>query len=261
MLAAHSPVPSRPVRGADRRTLVRVWDAWRDLFLGSSCLGCGAPGRLLCPGCRRLLPGGGSPVWPTPTPPGLVLPMAAGEYDGTLKALVNGHKERRLFALAAPLGAMLASVVRDLCAEVGAEAGVVLVPVPSRRAVVRRRGHDPMLRVAREAAARLRRGGTAAQVCRLLVPGGPVRDQAGLSAAERAENLAGSLRCRAGRPPAGRALVVVDDVLTTGSTAREAQRALEAAGLRVDGIAAVAATRRRAVPRCGASLPVSERGD
>jgi predicted amidophosphoribosyltransferase len=239
-----------------------VWDAWRDLFLGSSCVGCGRPGRLLCAGCHGLLPSSGRVAWPTPTPSGLALPMAAGEYAGTLKALVNGHKERRLFALAGPLGAVLAAVARDLVAEVAPGAAVALVPVPSRRAVVRRRGHDPMLRVARCAAVRLRRAGTPAAVCRLLEPARlEVRDQAGLTAAERALNLSGTLRCRPGRPPAGHAVLVVDDVLTTGSTAREAQRALEEAGLRVDGVAAVAATRRRTVSRCGGSLPVSGQDD
>ena len=86
----------------------------------------------------------------------------------------------------------------------------------------------------------------------LLVSRGRRADQAGLDAAERAANLAGSLCCpspgaatpRRGGVPAR--VVVCDDVLTTGATAREAQRALEAVGLAVVAVATVAATRRAA---------------
>ena len=229
-------------------------DAGRDLALGSACVGCGRPGRPLCSACEASLPRVGRLSWPTPAPAGLAPPYAAGAYDGLLKVLVLQHKERGALALAAPLGRVLADVVDSLVGRVtcsprdgpgAARAPVVLVPVPSRRGVVRRRGHDPMLRVTRECAGRLRRRGTDARVGRLLVPAGRVLDQAGLDATERAANLAGSLRAVAG--PRGRRglVVVVDDVITTGATAREAQRALEAGGVPVLGIAAVAATARR----------------
>jgi predicted amidophosphoribosyltransferase len=234
-------------------------DAGRDLLLGSACVGCARPGRVLCGPCAAPLPRRGRVSWPSPTPPGLALPFAGGAYDGLLKALVNAHKEHAVLALTTPLGRVLGDVVRDLLAALGATGEpVLLVPVPSRGAVVRRRGHDPMLRVTRAAAVRLRRTGVHAGARRLLVPAGRVRDQAGLDAGQRAANLAGSLRARRPRPPDRRGLVlVVDDVLTTGSTAREAQRALEAAGLPVSGVAAVAATRRRRPARDGGSLPFS----
>ncbi len=190
--------------------------------------------------------------------PGLALPYAAGDYDGQLKAMVNAHKEHQVLALAGPLGRVLSHVVSDLVHACGCGPGpgigdaptmsVLLVPVPSRRAVVRRRGHDPLLRVTREAAARLRRQGTRATCGQLLLPRGRVRDQSTLDAVERSLNLAGSMRARAGAVAGvvpGTVVVVVDDVLTTGATAREAQRALEDAGVRVAGVATVAATRRR----------------
>jgi predicted amidophosphoribosyltransferase len=250
-------------------------DAGRDLALGAACVGCEAPGRALCAGCASLLPRGGRVAWPTPTPPGLAVPFAAGEYDGLLKVMVNEHKENAVFALAKPLGEVLSRVLLDLADALahrppGPDAPLHLVPVPSRPRVVRRRGHDPLLRVARIAAAGLRHRGIDASVRRQLVAGRPVLDQAGLGAADRSGNLVGSMRSRRVVPAGPDVLVVVvDDVLTTGSTAREAQRALEEAGTPVAGVATVAATRKRfdvgpareSGPESGGPLPILEPGD
>ena len=224
-------------------------DLVADLVLGSSCVGCARPGRLLCPACRSTLDLGARPAWPTPVPAGLAPPWTAGEYAGLLRDLVVGHKEHRLLALRVPLGTLLAGAV---AASVGPGRGpVALVPVPSRPATVRARGYDATYALTRHAARVLRRRGYDAAVVRLLVSRGPVADQSGLGAAERFANLAGSLHCPTpglrrlrGWRPAVRT-VVCDDVLTTGATAREAQRALEAVGLPVVGIATAAATRRR----------------
>jgi predicted amidophosphoribosyltransferase len=190
---------------------------------------------------------------PSPPPPGLAPSSAAGEYVGLLRALLLGHKERQQFGLAGLLGELLAEAVTDLCDTQGVSPGqVALVPAPSQRASTRARGHDPTLRLTKLAGRRLH------------VPAAPllavarVADQGGLDRAGRLASLARSMWVRAGparrlgrslRRPDGAAtgwLVVCDDVLTTGATAREAQRALTDAGWSVLGIATVAATRLRA---------------
>ncbi len=219
-------------------------DAVLDLLLGSRCAVCATPGRALCRSCRAALPRDPVEAWPSPTPPGLARPVAVGEYTGALKLLVNAHKEQHRFALARPLGELLAASVRGhLAGRPGTP--VLLVPVPSGPAVVRRRGHDPLARVVLGAAATLRGEGVEVSVTRVLCTVRRTEDQAGLGAAARSANLAGSMACRA-RPgdAAGAVRLVVDDVITTGATVREAQRALEEAGAVVDGVSVVAATRR-----------------
>ena len=219
-----------------------VRDAFLDLVAGGACVACGRPGRRLCPWCANALAARCEPVSPSPCPTGLLPVHAAGDYDGILRALVLAHKERSALGLARPLGRVLADVV----AGVSDGEPVVLVPVPSHPSVVRARGHDPVLRVVRRASRLLRARGTPTLVRRLLRVQGRPLDQTGLSADERRANLAGrfrALRAQGDAPTA--TLLLVDDVVTTGATLREAQRALVAAGWRPDGAVAIAATRRR----------------
>lgn len=237
--------------GSGERHPGPVLDAWFDLALGGSCASCRRPGRVLCPGCARALPAHGVPVRPDPAPPGLAPAFASGPYDEPLRGLILAHKEHRAFALARPLGEVLAGVVRAVLGPPRPASRLVLVPVPSSRAAVRERGHDPLLRVVRAATRSLRRDGYGAETCQLLVQRIQPQDQAGLTAEERAANLADVL---AVRPAALRRLaradcpvlvLLCDDVLTTGATGREAQRALAAVGVPVTAIAVLAATRKR----------------
>lgn len=225
-----------------------VRDAFSDLLLGGRCAGCGRPGRVLCPDCTEGLPRGGHPVRPDPAPPGLPPVLAAGEYADPLRRLVLAHKERQAFGLTAPLGRVLATVLEDL---LGAAGLVALVPVPSAPAATRRRGHDPVLRMVRAAGRALAARHRTVTVARLLRVARPVADQAGLDAEARAANLAGRLAVRAGAQAAlarsGRPVLVLlcDDVVTTGATLAEAQRALRAVGVPAAAAATLAATRKR----------------
>lgn len=216
-------------------------DAWTDLVYGGTCVGCARPGRPLCHECDP------APcpfeAWPSPPPAGLARPIAAADYDGVVRELVLGLKERRMLALAAPLSRLLAASV----AAHALPGRVVFVPAPSRPSSVRARALNSTYVIAR-GAARLLDG----HVASLLRTRPGLVDNAGLGTADRAANLAGSITCpspglrRLSRRLGHARVVVVDDVITTGATAREAQRALEAVGVTVAGIATVAATRKRA---------------
>jgi predicted amidophosphoribosyltransferase len=211
-----------------------------DLVAPVCCPGCATPGAWLCPSCSAALDGPARLEHPWPRPPGLPAVAAVAPYEGSVRALLLAHKERGVLRLAGPLGAAVAASVRALPAGSSpARPPPVLVPVPSSRASVRGRGHDPTARLTMAAAAML-----GLPVRRALRQARQVRDQAGLTAAERAANLEGALVVRPGRLPPGRAVVLVDDVLTTGASLSEAARAVRAAGCPVLGAAVVAATRR-----------------
>ena len=198
-------------------------------------------------------------AWPSPTPVGLATPWAMGPYAGTLRAMVIGLKEERLWGLTEPLAGLLAGSARALIEDEGIRGPLVLVPVPSRAGSVRARAMDTTWTLTRRAAALLAPpGGTARRATGEPVRALPllrmrpgVRDQAGLDAGERRRNLAGSMTCpsaglrRLARLTERATVVLCDDVITTGCTAREAQRALDAVGLTVAGIAVVGATERR----------------
>lgn len=225
-------------------------EAAADLLLGRTCAGCGRPGPMVCAGCLDWIAGYGPRiVRPRPTPRGLPMTVASVPYTGPVRGLIHRYKEASAWGLTGLLGERLAwSVVTLLhrCVEDGIwrPGPVVLVPAPSRRTAVLRRGSDVTARLAAGAAARV---GAATGLSVAAVPlvrmRGRIADQAGLDAREREANLRGSLEL-ARRPVVGAVVVPVDDVVTTGATMAELARVLRSGGMRVLGAATVAATPR-----------------
>ncbi|CAA9285811.1 MAG: hypothetical protein AVDCRST_MAG48-107, partial [uncultured Friedmanniella sp.] len=173
-----------------------AWGAGRsaagDLLLGAVCPGCREPGWGLCRGCHAALTGHRPALAATGTGP---VTVACCPYDPLLSHLVTAHKDHGALGLAPVLAGRLAVAAHALLRGCDWSGPVVLIPVPSASAAVRRRGYDATATLARLAARRLR---PAHQVVvrRVLAQRRGVQDQAGLGAAARSANLDGALRIR-----------------------------------------------------------------
>lgn len=156
-----------------------------------------------------------------------------------MREVILGLKEQGRTDVAALLAPALAAALSTVLNSAGASATgltgpVELVTVPSSRTAIRRRGFDPVALLVRRAALPTTHP--------LLRRVRPTEQQKRLDRLERSTNLVGSLRAR--EVLLGRRLILLDDVVTTGATLREAVRALEEGGAEVVGVATLAWTPR-----------------
>lgn len=102
-----------------------------------------------------------------------------------------------------------------------------LVPIPSSQSARRRRGRSFIVDVASSVSAQ-----TSFPLSDSLELVRKVRDQSGLHASARARNMQSAFAIKAGAYPRGD-LILIDDVVTTGATLRDAARALTSQGFQV----------------------------
>lgn len=205
-----------------------------DLLYPPRCPGCGRLGALFCQECQARiepLPGlicdrCGAPVATAglcdtcrATPSSLDAVFSAAVFAHPLRDAIHDLKYNNSQALAAPLGQRMAAAWRgrDLSAD-------LIVPVPLHSGRQRERGYNQSALLARVLAAEV---GVPIDE-RLLARQRATAHQVGLGRAERAQNVAGAFACRGGA--AGKRVMLVDDVATTGATLEACAAALREAG-------------------------------
>jgi ComF family protein len=175
-----------------------------------------------CGRCRRQL---------NPLPEGASL----GPYEGALRSAVLALKFGSRRRLAAQLGRVLWGVPR---ARALLAADVLLIPVPLHARRLRQRGFNQSELIARELARLSGRRLCAGALTRRR----DTSAQTGLSAAQRRANVSGAFAVQRGSHVRGHTVVLVDDVYTTGATARACAQALRQAGVKSVRLLTVART-------------------
>lgn len=146
--------------------------------------------------------------------------FAPFEHEGALAKAIHRFKYEDRSDLSRPLGLLLAATAQEPLASMPG----VLVPLPLHQARFRERKFDQAGLLTAVLAQRLEREVQADWLVRTR----DTRRQVGLAEGEREANVRGAFAASAA--VRGREVVVVDDVLTSGATAREATRALLEAG-------------------------------
>jgi ComF family protein len=183
---------------------------------------------LLCYGCRAV-------------PPMFERAVAYAVYQDELREMVHLLKYERMGGVANLLGAMLAEAILTLRVEAAQELTVIAVPLfPAKQ---RQRGYNQAELLADAAIAELGQMSpewALRRVTGVLVRRRDTKSQFELNPRSRRRNLEGAFEADSSRLTPGCEVLLVDDIYTTGATARECARALRRAGARKVWVATLA---------------------
>ena len=210
------------------------------LQTGPVCFCCGnalgslstAAGPVLCRACRL-------------APPPFIRAASYGIYQGRMREAIHALKYDRLHGVSTGLGRMLAEAIAQLAGEAPEE--MLVVPVPLHASKYAQRGFNQSRSLARAALKFLRKSHPAWRLTlasSTLLRQRATETQAGLNPHERRRNVRGAFAVSDPVRVAAQNVLIIDDILTTGATARAAARALVEAGAASVWVATLARAQR-----------------
>lgn len=204
-----------------------MWERILDILFPEECVGCSRPGNALCAFCERHIV----------RRPRALSPWSAAlfEYRNVfVKKSVHALKYKGKRRIAAYFGnALYREFLKPALQSGRAKHGeIILIPIPASRRKERLRGYNHAAMIARAMATAATADGFRVAVKEnMLVKARENDPQVAMPGkTARAKNVAAVFRVQTPHALQGKTIILIDDVITTGATAREARRALRASG-------------------------------
>lgn len=178
-------------------------------------------------------------------PPPFVRAVSYGPYEERMRSAIHALKYDRLSGAAKKLGRMLAEAIAQLSPEAPTE--MLVIPVPLHRAKQAQRGFNQARSLASHAIDSLRKTHPAWRLTlasSTLMRHRSTESQAGLTPRQRRHNVRGAFKVSDPSAVAEKHILVIDDIFTTGATARAASQALLKAGAATVWVATLARARQ-----------------
>jgi ComF family protein len=190
----------------------------KDLLFPERCIVCGVISNSICEACSfQIKPFRGADV------PNIDQCWSASAYDGSIRTTVISYKSgRREFA-----GGIAKALIKTVdfmksSNPKGCNQFDAIVAIPTTQRKISERGFDTVGEIALEVSKI-----SSVPYLRALTLIRPVNDQVGLNPQERKVNVSGAFKAI---QPSPAKVLLLDDVITTGSTIATAARALRVAG-------------------------------
>ncbi len=215
----------------------------KELIYPSICLCCGKTGVKICHNCSK--------YWlanPNKSKVESNCLFFVTTYDETTSPIILAAKESGNREAIKLIARSIASSISFAILNLGIAQPINLVTIPSQLSAIRRRGRDHIKDLVQEVITQLHNQNIDANYLPILKPIKKIKDQSDLNGLQRKENMSQAFIVKSS-PISQSAVILIDDLVTTGASIHEGVRALSEAKITVDAVVTACAVGRNSLIR------------
>jgi predicted amidophosphoribosyltransferase len=215
----------------------------KELIYPNICICCGKTGAKICHNCSK--------YWlakPNKSKVGNNCLFFVTTYDETTSPIILAAKELGSREAVKLIAVSITSSISFAILNLGLSQPIYLVTIPSQLSEIRRRGRDHIEDLVQEVITQLRQQNIDAIYLPILKPVKKIKDQSDLNGLQRKENMSHAFIVKTS-PISQSAVILIDDLVTTGASIQEGVRALAEAKITIDAVVTACAVGRNSLIR------------